>query len=446
MASLHHTRQIANMHAVYDIDAHSHEGDQLRLDPDASLDFPNLPTMPPLLQSARASQPPVSYGGRQDRVLEDQMLRQSPSESIESCTSTVECESEILESESEDATSEHIPSRSEAIPATASDFSALFPSNRRLLVRHDYSMQDCNMNIRVDTKARMNGEVVDMTLFHLRLYDLPKREFSLRRYWRNSGREVCSSSNRHSSVITQQRPGVSRSLSNALHHIRLKPQASSGSVFERDYSGHASMHSEEIDPHKAGVSTDRATSDDRIKLEFSNYAQLLLKRRNKQYEYDYWGVRYIWRLSASRSPSFSLTRAGSESPIACIVPEGLSPLELDHEHERGGWIPPHSLTLLDNHVISSPHRKDTADAIVASGLVALVDATIRTHFCRDAGRQWSFSIPNMEHSGGPKRVFQEIFPRRDKAADGRRERRSWTDGSMHAGASTVAVRRSSNAC
>jgi hypothetical protein len=43
------------------------------------------------------------------------------------------------------------------IAATPSDFSELFPSHRRLQIRHDDSTLDGNMNLRVDTEVTVHG-------------------------------------------------------------------------------------------------------------------------------------------------------------------------------------------------------------------------------------------------------------------------------------------------
>lgn len=78
---------------------------------------------------------------------------------------------------------------------TPQEFAKLFPSLNRMSIRHDETTADGNMNLRVDIAVPV-GERRRLTsyqLFHLRMYDLAKREFSLRRYGRDSGREVCNS-------------------------------------------------------------------------------------------------------------------------------------------------------------------------------------------------------------------------------------------------------------
>ncbi|KAK4964112.1 hypothetical protein LTR28_004044, partial [Elasticomyces elasticus] len=46
---------------------------------------------------------------------------------------------------------------SDALPATPQDFAELFPSHRRLLIRHDDSTLDGNMNLRIDCQVALRG-------------------------------------------------------------------------------------------------------------------------------------------------------------------------------------------------------------------------------------------------------------------------------------------------
>ncbi|KAL1888348.1 hypothetical protein Sste5346_009628, partial [Sporothrix stenoceras] len=80
-------------------------------------------------------------------------------------------------------------------PATPQEFAQLFPSLDRMSIRHDEFTADGNMNLRVDVSVPMGRRRIPTSyqLFHLRMYDLAKREFSMRRYSRDSGREVCNS-------------------------------------------------------------------------------------------------------------------------------------------------------------------------------------------------------------------------------------------------------------
>lgn len=80
-------------------------------------------------------------------------------------------------------------------PSTPQEFAQLFPSLDRMSVRHDEFTSDGNMNLRIDVTVPVGSRrlLASYQLFHLRMHNLAKREFSLRRYSRDSGREVCNS-------------------------------------------------------------------------------------------------------------------------------------------------------------------------------------------------------------------------------------------------------------
>ncbi|KAM3419934.1 hypothetical protein BST61_g3254 [Cercospora zeina] len=303
-----------------------------------------------------------------------------------------------------------------AVPATPTDFSELFPSHRRLLIRHDDTALDGNMNLRVDTEVNIRGQRSNMTLFHLRMHDLREREFSLRRYCRDSGREVCHSS-RKLEKPSMKRPGFQRSLSNALSTLRSKSDSRSPtfSSLKRNDSGYGSLTSS-IDNDwenraNSGSATPKhpsAVTTDSIKLEFSNYAQVAIRRAgvkgSKRYEFEYWGVSYAWRRAIRRdmegSPtSYTLTKAGSNRPLAHIITAALTPAQVEEERRRGGWIAPCGMRLEDESLVRG--QKDVADVVVASGLIALVDDSIKTHF----------STRQKLELVGPKRFLSEVFKR-----------------------------------
>ena len=264
----------------------------------------------------------------------------------------------------------------ESVPraSTPQDFAELFPSQRRLYVRHDDSTEDGNMNLRVDTEVAEDRYRTQVQLFHLRMHDLKARQFSLRRYCRDSGREVCHSSRRYAKP-TSERPGIQRSVSNALASFR-KPESkrtnSGGSPKhnpKRQDSGYASNGDEEeeddnVDSFMSSESKSKSVPipTNTIKLEFSNYAQVDVKRRgaksNKRYEFEYWGSSYAWkRVSAKyntgKSISFHLIKDDSGPPIAHIVPELRSRSQIRAEEEAGGWVPPCSMWISDQRVLSA---------------------------------------------------------------------------------------------
>jgi len=98
------------------------------------------------------------------------------------------------------------------------------------------------------------------------------------------------------------------------------------------------------------------------KLEFSNYAQVDVKRcgtkNHKRYEFEYWGSNYVWKRSytkgsAGKSISFHLIKDDSGPPIAHIVPELRSPSQISAEEEAGGWVPPCSMWISYEKVLSA---------------------------------------------------------------------------------------------
>lgn len=255
-----------------------------------------------------------------------------------------------------------------AVPSTPPHFAEYFPSTRRLNIKHDDATLDGNMNLRVDTEIRgSEGRRVDLTLFHLRMHDLKNREFSLRRYCRDSGREVCHSSRKYSKPATPRRPGLQRSMSNALSTFRSKSENKTTTItsLQRSDSGYETCSDEELNieaanPHPKGHDT-LALPTNTTRLEFSNYAHVDVKRRgaksSKRYEYEYWGTNYAWRRTASRTGSFRevsfhLIDTKTSNIIAHIVPAALTVAESREEEAKGGWVPPCSLWISDERILN----------------------------------------------------------------------------------------------
>lgn len=255
-----------------------------------------------------------------------------------------------------------------AVPSTPPHFAEYFPSTRRLNIKHDDATLDGNMNLRVDTEIRgSEGRRVDLTLFHLRMHDLKNREFSLRRYCRDSGREVCHSSRKYSKPAIPRRPGLQRSVSNALSTFRSKSENKTTTLasLKRSDSGYETFSDDE-----ASVDgTNRSSKDhstlpmptNTTRLEFSNYAHVDVKRRgaksSKRYEYEYWGTNYAWKRTASRTGkfrevSFHLVDTKTSNIIAHIVPAALTVAEYDEEDAKGGWVPPCSLWISDERILN----------------------------------------------------------------------------------------------
>lgn len=271
----------------------------------------------------------------------------------------------VTEVEQEDPLYE-VDDRQEGFPSdvyasTPSSFASLFPSSRRLLIRHDDATIDGNMNLRVDTVAHNRaGYQQDVILFHLRMYDLFSRKFSFRRYCRDSGREVCHSARKEASSGHDRGPMFRRSLSSVLASLR--PGSSGGTSglqpgdIKRQDSGF-----ENIGPSEENLEHgERAPAlVDTILLEFSNYAHVELRRRGpgtaKRYEYEYWSTKYQWRREFRkegdlREVSYYLVDTRTSKTIAHMVPAILTPVEAVEEESKGGWVPPCSLWISDPSV------------------------------------------------------------------------------------------------
>ncbi|KAH0544312.1 hypothetical protein FGG08_001575 [Glutinoglossum americanum] len=252
----------------------------------------------------------------------------------------------------------------DATPSTSSEFAALFPSTRRLKVRHDDSTLDGNMNLRVDTEVSVGGHRRDVILFHLKMKDLVEREFSLRRYCRESGREVCHSSLKQmsSQPTSPRRPGLQRSVSNALASFRGKQEPKFPASLKRADSGYESMHGEDEDDVDATNQRPTPQTNSKVTLEFSNYAHVDVKRRgakaSKRYDFDFWGTNYFWKRmikkgGESREISYHLVNRSTMSVVAHIVPEPMTPAQAEEETAKGGWVPPCSLWISDETVLNA---------------------------------------------------------------------------------------------
>lgn len=273
----------------------------------------------------------------------------------------------------------HDPVPGEAIPTTPRDFGELFPTAKRLSIRHDDATIDGNMNLRVDTQIEERGHrKQSYTLFHLRMQDLRTREFSLRRYCRESGREVCHSIRKYQTPPAEKRPVLQRA-STALANL-VKPDARppTSSSLKRSDSGYESvrggLHVDDDDddeiaesrPKSVGYSKGRALMPtNTIKLEFSNYAHLDVKRRGaksyKRYAFEHWGHDYSWKRIVKKESnrdhetiSYYLVRDDNDKePLAHICPVHLSQEEAHEEAARGGWVPPCYMRITDETILQS---------------------------------------------------------------------------------------------
>lgn len=325
-------------------------------------------------------------------------------------------------------------------PSTPKTFAELFPSMEKLSIRHDEFTSDGNMNLRVDTVAPGRRRA-SYQLFHLRMYDLAKREFSLRRYSRDSGREVCNSKRKYSAPGSESRPILQRSVTSAMKTLSGKPsfrlhnsstipspkQSKNSKTSNRPGSSSSwSSNSDEDcnDFFTHGASMDkkgRQHATNTIKLEFSNYARVDIHRKgshkSKRYEFDWWGHKYSWRRVTSKhldTVSFHLLRDGEETPIAHIVPEARSPTQILAEKQAGGWIPPCDMWITDKSVIQA--ATDVADVIIATGLLALTDDCIKYTWQSPKATRLSLPLTSQIHDNTdcrmPKTFMQHMFNRK----------------------------------
>nr|POE87984.1 hypothetical protein CFP56_11213 [Quercus suber] len=435
---LHHRQNVEDIRFAYDNDGVENGSDQsdhrlslsvsAHATPSCPSEYISRPSIPPSESDSKRKE------GCSNRdptpIIGTQPLQESPRSSLESTTSSIQSEGDLPEEAPVcDVPELTVPQREPyAIPATPTDFSDLFPSGRRLDISHDETTIDGNMNLRVDTHVKSRGKSYDITLFHLRLHDLKNREFSLRRYCRDSGREVCRTTNKQCKPCGEQRPGLQRSLSSAFNRIR--PQSDTRTPIlmslERHDSGYASLHSMHSHDSDHPTSMERTVSPqpstlpNTIRLEFSNYAQVDVKRLagkgGKGYEFDYWGSVYTWKRvtrkkGVTKQISYHLIRTGSDEILARIVPLDQDAMQIEQERNMGGWIPQCYLRIVDEEIINSP-GKDISDVIVATGLMSLVDSSIRARFRSGSSRR--IVIPGLQMGVeyvGPKRLVRGVLRR-----------------------------------
>lgn len=299
-------------------------------------------------------------------------------DSFETYTSTEPSEDEFSDEENEffdqenefdllDISDEEY--QTDAFPATPRDFADLFPSARRMDIRHDDSTVDGNMNLRVDTRveSQWSRNKCSITLFHLKMQDLKSRDFSLRRYCRDSGREVCHSIRKYQTPLSERRPSFTKSFSSAVAQFRKHPDHKTTGTdnLKRHDSGYVSVFSEETE----GKTTSHRRPEPKsllptntIKLEFANYAHVDIKRRgagiSKAYEFEYWGFTYSWarhvkRVGKFEEVSYHLLRNDKTSALAHIVPVPLTTAQKEEETQKGGWVPPCSMWIKDRDIFNA---------------------------------------------------------------------------------------------
>ncbi|KAK1999068.1 hypothetical protein LX36DRAFT_498275 [Colletotrichum falcatum] len=340
-------------------------------------------------------------------------------------------------------------------PSNPQDFAHLFPSMNRLSICHDEFTSDGNMNLRVDTVVP-GRRPYNIQLFHLRMHDLAKRDFSLRRYCRDSGREVCNSKRKYVDEAADGRPSLQRSVSSAFKTLSMRRP------LPRTYSGGSLLAGKGKDvtsqrPQSRASSCRNSTGEtasyfrqsasfepkpkarpmptNTMKLEFSNYARVDVSRRGgtntKRYEFEWWGHKYQWKRVVDKNlgaVSFHLVKDGNTNAsdaVAHIVPETRSPNQVVEDESAGGWVPPCHMWISDRSVIDAV--TDVADVIVATGLMALVDDCIKHRW--QTKKIHRIPVPltsrtvDVEYVG-PRAFVQQLFHRRasDQASSPLRQR------------------------
>ncbi|KAL6244252.1 hypothetical protein RBB50_008494 [Rhinocladiella similis] len=274
----------------------------------------------------------------------------------------------------------HICYQPDAVACTPKDFADLFPSTRRILIQHDDTSPDGNLNLRADTEVALSkGQKTKLTLFHLRMYDLGDRQFSLRRYQRQSGREVCSTKRKYLKPVAEPSPTSKRHpFTTAFRKMSFRaPKPRSRPSHEVEEDG----PDDDFELFAAQADVEATVPTDTIRIEFSNYAQVELNRSGrgdgKLYDFEYWGEQYTWRQNVYQDGtesvfSFEMVNLNTGACIAHITPDRLSSKQARKEAAQGGWVPPCSMRILEKEVSG-----DLGDVLIATGLMVLTDDCIR---------------------------------------------------------------------
>ncbi|EWC44119.1 hypothetical protein DRE_07176 [Drechslerella stenobrocha 248] len=339
-----------------------------------------------------------------------------------------------------------------AKPSSPPLFAHLFPSTRRLTIKHDDS-PDGNMNLSIDTNMSHSSEPPRwVTLFHMKMNNLRGRDMALRRYGRDCGREVVNFRRKYSKSASS-RPKLERSRSKLMNSLMGKPTEPKDRSIVRQDSGYESADNNDDDDedlsdidnhthpsttpdHRSSSAAPTSTSTSTLNpgiptnttlLEFSNYAHVDLKRRgskgSKRYEFEYWGKTYAWRRKITvygqeESCSYYLVNVATNNIIAHIRPDNLSPSEVAEEQSKGGFVPPSTMWLCDDTDDTVVSSSDVADVVVATGVYALIDDSIKRKFSRRK-KIVQLVLPtmrgntvkmNMEYVG-PKRLIDQVFNR-----------------------------------
>ncbi len=287
--------------------------------------------------------------------------------SVDTYSSTLDTEEDLAHhSKFEVPVTRHAVYASDAIASTPADFAKFFSSNRTFHIQHDDATSDGNMNLRLDTEiVDSHGHPRKLILFHLRMRDLKNRRFSLRRYCRDSGQQICSSSRKSSPMpmLMPVKSHTQQSLGHPFQQLRLHhtESASHPRHSSEQEPWQYSVPSQYCTPSKAELHSPEmiASASNTVQLEFANYAHVSLSKqgskRSKRYEYEFWGTKYGWRRQIyqhghTQQVSYHLISDKTSKSIAHITPKSLTAREALEEEDFGGWVPPCTMQITDRRI------------------------------------------------------------------------------------------------
>jgi hypothetical protein len=136
---------------------------------------------------------------------------------------------------------------------------------------------------------------------------------------------------------------------------------------QRNDSGYGSVFAEAVDDNVSIKESRQSKFTKRIptntiKFEFSNYANVEIRRRgagpSKGYQFEYWGHDYIWKRKVKQEGdfeevSFHLMRDDKPTPLALLVPVPLTKEQAREEKLKGGWIAPCSMWITDAEILEA---------------------------------------------------------------------------------------------
>lgn len=264
----------------------------------------------------------------------------------------------------------------QAIPSTPKNFSQLFPSYDTLFLHLNNEAEDDNITLSVAT-ATSEGIRPLVQLFCLKLQDIRRREFSLRRYHRSSKREVCHTSRVHRRHV-RKRTRVRRSISNSIssiHSMSSGRRSSASSRMSSQVSSSSGAGSEAFQSNSIPARNEnflhRPSSPEptnQIKMTFSSHTHVDLFRKGKgfgkrkYYKFDYWGTKYHWRRRIEDGPfgvviQYSLYEVPGQSLLAQIRVQQVEEVEGHDPNVFRGWLPHARMRIVHEKIIFSGSKR-----------------------------------------------------------------------------------------